>query len=89
MIHIINRKEGEFSKNDTITSNNGQVQIGYNSYGHLSIRIIHSAEPMQDTLIVFNQGVSNEIIDFVRENIGNKIYRSHSRNDIDLNDLPF
>lgn len=89
MVHIIERKEGEWSKKNSIICENNQVQIGYNSYGHLSIRIIHSAEPMQDTLIVFNQGVSNEIIDFVRENIGNKIYRSHSRNNIDLNDLPF
>ena len=87
MIQIISRKDGKKSKKTNINSAIKNIQVSYNSWGHLVVRILQNENPNEDTLIVFNQRVSGEIIDFSRNNIRD-IIRGKTGN-IDFDDLPF
>ena len=60
MLEIIKRHEGEMSQKEQITG--AEVQICYNSWGHLSIRIIK--DPTQDVLIVLDERTSNAVMNF-------------------------
>jgi hypothetical protein len=66
MLEVIKRCEGKLSEKEQI---NGQVQVSYNDYGHLVIRIIHGTE--RDTLIVLNESTSYRVIDFCQNRIRN------------------
>lgn len=87
MIQIISRKDGKKAKKTTIGSKFNKVQISYNSWGHLTIRLLQNNDPNEDTLIVFNQRISGEIIDFSRNNVRDIILGGPGN--INFDDLPF
>lgn len=80
MIQVIKRKEGAESIKETIQGRN--VQIAYNDYGHITVRVINDST--QDTLIVFNTHVSYNMINFIKDRVKEPI--GHNFND---SDLPF
>jgi hypothetical protein len=86
MIQIINRKDGKKAKKTTIGSKFNKVQISYNSWGHLTIRLLQNNDPNEDTLIVFNQRVSSNVISFCRDQIKDVVFAGP--NGI-FDDLPF
>lgn len=63
MIEIIKRNEGHKSLKEVIDK--GKGQISYNSDGRLVVRVIHDND--RDTLIVFDERVSNQIIRFMKD----------------------
>lgn len=69
MIEIIKRREGEKSEKQQI--NGEKVQVSYNSWGHLVIRVIqpHPKTVLDDgghdTLIVLDKRTSLEVIRFI------------------------
>jgi len=76
MLEIIKRTEGSPSGKEQIDGS--KVQIGYNSWGHISIRVVQTAECMpadgpypreKDTLIVLNAQTSRELISFIKDKV--------------------
>jgi hypothetical protein len=74
MIEIIKRREGEKSEKQQI--NGERVQVSYNSWGHLVIRVIQPvikdmADDIvidfreEDTLVVLDKRTSLEVIRFI------------------------
>lgn len=64
MIEIIKREEGAMSEKEDIRGWN--MQVSYNDWGHLVVRVIHSNTPMADTLVVFDKSTSERIIEFAK-----------------------
>ncbi len=65
MIEIIKREEGKGTRKERITG--AQVQVCYNSWGHLSIRIIIDTDPMKDVLVVLDKNTSHQVMKFCRK----------------------
>lgn len=76
MIEIIKRREGE--KSEKFQINGEKVQVSYNSWGHLVIRVIQPLiedagpgcainEKDNDTLVVLDKQTSEEVIKFCKE----------------------
>lgn len=63
MVEIINRKSRMEKEQDNRT-----IQVSYNSFGHLAIRIFdkEAKEPVEDKLIVFTMEETQKIIRFVQ-----------------------
>ena len=66
LIEIIERREGEKSEKQQIIGE--KVQVSYNSWGHLAIRVIRPCEG-GDTLIVLDKETSEKVIGFCCEHI--------------------
>ena len=64
MIEVIERCEGDMSRKKEIT---GQIQVSYNDWGHLVIRVIQGRR--KDVLIVLSQEPSNKVIDFCQNTL--------------------
>ncbi len=79
MIEIIKRVEGERHKKETVRGE--AVQVSYNDWGHLCVRVIQDIptlpsvdsegkcyEPARqaDTLVVFDKATSERIIRFIK-----------------------
>lgn len=60
MIEIIKRKEGFKSQKEQL--NGSRVQVSYNSWGHLVVRVI--IDDTEDSLVVFDKKASQEVINF-------------------------
>jgi len=42
------------------------VQVGYNSWGHLTVRFFNADNQNSDVIIVFDRGTSMKIISFIK-----------------------
>lgn len=71
MIQIIKRTEGERHIKETVLGE--KIQVSFNSWGHLSVRVIQqedngatgiAALRPADTLVVFDKATSAQIIQF-------------------------
>lgn len=65
MIEIIKRKECEKSEKQQIDGD--RVQISFNSWGHLVIRVIQGNDA--DTLIVLDQKTSDATMNFIKKHV--------------------
>ena len=78
MVEIIKRVEGERHKSETVTG--AKVQVSYNDWGHLCVRVIQdmpagaatgveAIEPARqaDTLFVFDAPTSDRIMQFCKK----------------------
>lgn len=64
MIEIIKRNEGYKSQKEQINGVN--LQISYNDWGHIAVRVIE--DEGKDTLVVFDSSTSRRIINFLKQN---------------------
>ena len=83
MIEIIERKEGVRNQKRYISG--WKVQVSYNDWGHIAVRVIHNDTPMEDTLVVFDKKTSERIIHFCQ----NKISHADRLPVDDFEDIPF
>ena len=84
MLEIIRRQEGQDHIKEQVQGRS--VQVSYNDWGHICIRVIHTelqeGAKEADTLIVFERDTSRRIIDFCKSI---KVVRGQEDDD----DIPF
>jgi hypothetical protein len=90
MIQILKREELKRTEKETVEAKN--IQVCFNNYGHLSVRLINDSKLNQmgqtvenDVLIVFNQYASLKIIEFIQ----GQLKQATSGSGINFDDLPF
>lgn len=64
MLQVIDRADGAFA---TKRAWRGNVQVSYNDWGHLAIRLIRPDG--SDTLAVFGRAASERIIKFIKDSV--------------------
>lgn len=64
MVEILKRKLKVDEKFD-----HRQMQVSYNSFGHLMMRFFDKEKPNEDSIIVFTQMETNRIIQFIKDRL--------------------
>jgi hypothetical protein len=87
MVQIIKRVEGRRPIKESLGNDLNDVQVSFNSDGHLCIRIIIGNG--EDILIVLNIKASRKVMDFVKKICGKQVIICENHK-VEVNDdLPF